>query len=95
MTHDELEQYVNAIAAEVSGRIIALIHVVRVLQSQPGYDHDAFCSMIAGLSAIEADHGLDAMTPRQREVFDQTVSRFRASPVPPLPEPWIQRPPKP
>ncbi len=97
MTTDELKEYMDAMATDISGRVLALMQVIRVLQSQPSYDHEAFLAMLGTLEAAleDSEEGKKpSMTPGQRVSFDTTLNFF-SSRLPPLPEAWIARSPKP
>ena len=97
MTPNELEAYIDAFAAETTGRVVALMHVVQVLQSQPGYDHERFRATLATLAVCAEEARGDRpspMSPSQQRAFDETVEFF-LNPPQPLPEAWIARPSKP
>ena len=97
MTTEDLKEYVDAFAAEVSGRVLALMHVLRIMQSQAGYDHERFRATLATLDVCGEEaqkDGPSPMTPEQKRAFDDTVKVFLDSPTI-LPEEWISRIQKP
>lgn len=88
---------IKVLAARIEGVCAALMHAIHVLQSQPGYDHDAFVAMIAALDVAQeelAERRPPSMSPDAKRAFDETVKAFLTRP-PVLPEAWIQRQPKP
>jgi hypothetical protein len=91
-----LAKFVEGFAAEASGRILALMHVVRTMQAQPSFDHDAFLARLAALDAAleDMDNPSASMTPTQKRAFDETVQTFLEK-LEPHPESWILRAPKP
>jgi hypothetical protein len=96
MTVEELAEAFVGFAAESSGRILALMHIVRTMQAQATFDHDAFLARLAALDAGLEEMGNPnaSMTPAQKQAFDDTVRTFLGK-LEPHPEAGIPRPPKP
>lgn len=81
MTEDE---HASRLAEQFSNKIGALMAVVRLLQSQPGYDHGRFVSMMVALQAAHEACGWESESARQ--TYDEIFLYYASKPLPPVDE---------
>ena len=84
MTDQEITLFVQKtashLAEQFTNKMGALMAVVRILQSQPGYDHHRFVSMLAALQAAHEAFGWDSESARQ--TYEDIFLYFTKEPLP-------------
>lgn len=80
MTDDEIRQALRNLSLDMRGRIDALTNIIHALQAQPGYDHEAFQTVLAGFQVrIEKEEG----NPPEafRKGYRDTLAAFALDPI--------------